>query len=96
MTNNKPLKCWYCAKLGKCTVLKPCKDFERYDYSKKHTIKKVASLCGWGERKLYRRLKKDVNKALRDIYELTGLRLDYVNISDENSKHQFVEMEDEE
>lgn len=86
----KPLKCWDCAKLGKCQILKPCKDFVKYDYSNKYTIKKVANLCGISERQLYRLLKKDVNRALLIIHKKTGLRLEYVNNSDENSSHCLV------
>lgn len=48
---SKPIKCWYCAHLGKCNDLKPCDRFLAYQYKKRIlddvlTTEKVAELCG--------------------------------------------------
>lgn len=68
----KPIKCWYCAYLGKCLDYNKdgCEKFLRW----KVTYKEVADLCKVHERTIYRWFNKNPIKALRTIYYLTGCK----------------------
>lgn len=83
----KPTLCWYCAKLGKCQVLRPCKDFVKYDYRSKYTWKEMAQVLGIHDRTLCSRLKRSEARVLQDIYEKTGKRFEYKTQNGEKRKH---------
>ncbi len=94
MARGKPKKCWYCAKLGKCTKLQPCEDFVWYYYADcpPYTVEKVAKLCNVCSRTIYRYLAKDIDYALWWIEKWSGLKLDYVK--GDGSKYMFVKREE--
>ena len=101
----RPKKCWYCAKLGKCQILKPCKDFVKYDYSreigrpkkrkkKKYvTTREVGRLCGVSGMTISKWLKIDSKYALETIKARTGLDLEY--IESKGGRHRLVKKEGE-
>lgn len=90
--NDKPLKCWDCARLGKCERLKPCTAFRRYPYkrgkTREYTLRKLAPLCGVHYTTLVEWIRKNADDAVAKICERSGLRLKRVQ---KGKLHVFVE-----
>lgn len=80
MEDKNAKKCWYCAKLGKCNALKPCKEFVEFKYVRTSdcSLNQIASLFGVTRLTVSKWLKKDKAKTLTKIKKKTGLILDYV------------------
>lgn len=74
----KPIKCWNCAYLGKCMDYneKGCVKFTKW----KLTFKEVAEMCNLNERTLYKWFASSENKALNNIYDITGYRFKVIYI----------------
>lgn len=88
-SSNKPTKCWFCAKLGKCQVLKPCKDFVRYNYHAKgkkkvkapkpkiYSQEEVSVLLGVSRPSLTHWLKNEPEMVLSRLHKITGKHFKY-------------------
>lgn len=92
-SKNKPIKCWYCAKLGKCQVLKPCKDFVKYNYSTGRKVKKkkieykiytqneVAEILNISRKSVCAQIKIEPKLVLSRLNKITGEDFKYEKLA---------------